>query len=339
MAICIKELNFIKDQKLLITLMDNRVLEGSYNQKSERRSSIVLHKVSYVPFNGKRFEQLEFKLNDIKQIDLVGGEKTEETSIDSLNLSSPGDAIEIEEEPLYKKIKECVSNLLLIDTIDENFFEAVDDLQSAHCVAVVGEGSHRGRFNLLSLLGVATHRSIYLFDIINLGSRAFRASNCALKKLLQSDQYLKVVHNCRFLSDCLKHKYNVELKNVFDTQACHFVISKYNSRPPPSSISLPELVSEYLKLPSSVFGNQVFEPEVWCRRPLQDGMTEIVAWKVGLLRKLKPPMDDAFHAPFDNLCQFYLSSIRDQDDDYTIQAEINRGEEQLPKEISEKRNP
>lgn len=94
----------------------------------------------------------------------------------------------------------------------------MNDIQSQQCVAVTGEGSNEGRFSQLTILGLATRSSIYLFDMINLGQRAFKALNSAVKKILESNQFLKVVHNCRLLSDCLKHKYQINLTNVFDTQ-------------------------------------------------------------------------------------------------------------------------
>lgn len=65
MANCSKGVEYVKGQKLLITLSDERILEGTFMQENKLRSSIVLHKVSYVPFNGKSFSQLEFKSNDI----------------------------------------------------------------------------------------------------------------------------------------------------------------------------------------------------------------------------------------------------------------------------------
>lgn len=80
-----------------------------------------------------------------------------------------------------------------------------------------------------------------------------------------------------------------------------------------------------LKIPSlpnikCALTSQVWNPDVWCRRPLQEGMAETVAWKVALLRELKPRMDDALYAPFDRLCQFYLSSVRDLDDEFKIRS-------------------
>lgn len=56
---------FVKGQKLFVTLKDNRSLEGTFTRSSSARKAILLYNVSFVPFNGKLFEQLEFKFAEI----------------------------------------------------------------------------------------------------------------------------------------------------------------------------------------------------------------------------------------------------------------------------------
>lgn len=90
-------------------------------------------------------------------------------------------------------------------------------IERVDCIAVTGEGSNQGRFGHLTVLGVATNSTVFLVDIVNLGPNVFKAAGSFLKKILESNQILKIVHNCRSLSDCFKHKYNITLRNVFDT--------------------------------------------------------------------------------------------------------------------------
>lgn len=66
MSRSIQQINFVQGQRLVLTLYDQRNLEGTFNSKSEQRRSIILVNVSFVPSNGKKFNQLEFKLNEIE---------------------------------------------------------------------------------------------------------------------------------------------------------------------------------------------------------------------------------------------------------------------------------
>lgn len=58
---------FVKGEKLFVTLKDNRYLEGTFSRKILARKAILLFNVSFIPHNGKTFEQLEFKFVDIDQ--------------------------------------------------------------------------------------------------------------------------------------------------------------------------------------------------------------------------------------------------------------------------------
>lgn len=64
------------------------------------------------------------------------------------------------------------------------------------------------------------------------------------------------------------------------------------------------------------------DPYKWRRRPLEEGMTVAAAWRVAVIRKLKQPLDDALYAPFDTLCNDYLSTIRDCDDEFEVRKQV-----------------
>lgn len=310
---------FVKGQKLFITLKDNRNLEGTFCRSSSARKSILLRNVSFVPSNGKSFEQLEFKFLEIL---LISSREEENQTTNDVNqpvaTNDPVVPLKKHNGVLYEKIKEIVSNLIFINQIDEAFSEMVRTVDRVQCIAVTGEGSKEGRFGQLTILGVATNSTVFLVDILNIGPTAFRAAGSFLKRVLESKDMLKVVHNCRMLSDCLKHKYSITLKNVFDTHACHSIIVKNCSGNPASSADFEELVCDYLDLPEGVCNDQVTDPDLWRRRPLEAGLSEAAAWRVALLRKLKPKMEDRFYAPFELLCQQYLNSVRNLDDDLEV---------------------
>lgn len=333
---------YFKGQKLFITLSDNRNLEATFNRDNATRKSIILHNVSFVPSDGKSFEQLEFKLNEIHKISCLDLEVEESNNhtqqkehISPLRDDPPactsnglgGVSPSGDDSPscnsneygvFYDKTKNIVENHVFIDQIDNKFYEAVSCIQKENTVAVIGEGSAQARFSHLVILGIATQQAVFLFDIVNLGARIFKEHRSFLKRFLESRNVLKVVHDCRFLSDCLKRKHDVMLTNVFDTQACHLLVVKNHSGHPPLTGSFSDLVTEYLNLPGHMFDTKGTSLDLWRRRPLADGLAVRVAWKTILLRKLKPKLDDAYYSPFDKLCYTYLRSVRDMDDEMEV---------------------
>ncbi|XP_034243370.1 piRNA biogenesis protein EXD1-like [Thrips palmi] len=321
---------FVKGQKLFITLKDNRSLEGTFSRSNSVRKAIILTNVSFIPHHGTPFEQLEFKHAEILQIASLEEENHMINTADQA--VAPSSPITKQDGVLYEKVKETVKDLVFVNQIDGAFSEMVRTIERVDCVAVTGEGSNQGRFGHITVLGVATNSTVFLVDIVNLGSTVFKAAGSFLKKTLESNRILKVVHNCSLLSDCLKHKYSINLRNVFDTHACHFIVVKNSSGHPPSSANFEDLVSIYLNLPKAVCETQVADLDRWRRRPLEEGLAEAAAWKVALLRKLKPRLDDALYGPFDSLCKTYLNTVRSLDDDLQVRIALTR-QDKFPQEM------
>ena len=72
-----------------------------------------------------------------------------------------------------------------------------------------------GRNSRASLLSFATPSYTFSFDILTLGDAAF---DNGLRDILESEQILKVIHNCRIVSNYLHHKHRVTIRGVCDTQ-------------------------------------------------------------------------------------------------------------------------
>uniref|UniRef100_A0A2C9LR44 3'-5' exonuclease domain-containing protein n=1 Tax=Biomphalaria glabrata TaxID=6526 RepID=A0A2C9LR44_BIOGL len=62
---------------------------------------------------------------------------------------------------------------------------------------------------------IATDTKIYIFDILVMKSEAFDAG---LRETFENENIKKIIHDCRFIADMLRHQYSTEMKNVFDTQ-------------------------------------------------------------------------------------------------------------------------
>ena len=77
------------------------------------------------------------------------------------------------------------------------------------------EGVRVARSGVVCWMGLATKEFVYLFDICSLGPPGFKYG---LKEILENPRIMKVVHDCRFISDALTHQFQVKLLYVFDTQ-------------------------------------------------------------------------------------------------------------------------
>jgi len=104
---------------------------------------------------------------------------------------------------------------VMLDKIDHSFHEAVGKIQHCGVIGLTGHGADLGRNGRLSLMQIATPECVYIFDMLWIGDRAFVEG---LRDVLESKQTLKVMFNCRSMSDILWHQFAVNLTHVFDCQ-------------------------------------------------------------------------------------------------------------------------
>lgn len=125
-------------------------------------------------------------------------------------------------------------NYTLIENIDElyksavrrssPFFEfksyfkvflKIGRLEKESVIGLSVEGVRTGRFGVVCWIGIATSDHVFLFDMCSLGSTGV---NRGLANIFTNDKVIKVIHDCRCMSDAFVHQYGVKLNNVFDTQ-------------------------------------------------------------------------------------------------------------------------
>uniref|UniRef100_A0A6J0TQH6 PiRNA biogenesis protein EXD1 isoform X4 n=1 Tax=Pogona vitticeps TaxID=103695 RepID=A0A6J0TQH6_9SAUR len=137
---------------------------------------------------------------------------------------------------------------VVIDQFQKKFGYAMMHIKKQTVCGIAAEGVGLCRHGKLSWLQVATRSQIFLFDIFLLGARAFKNG---LQMILEDRNVLKVIHDCRWLSDCLSHQYGILLSNVFDTQVADVLqFSKETGGFLPHCIStLQECLMRYLKMP------------------------------------------------------------------------------------------
>jgi len=121
----------------------------------------------------------------------------------------------------------------------------------------------------------------YIFDLITCPSLVTAGG---LQKLLESDNVIKVIHDCRNDSVNLYNQFGITLRNVFDTQAAHAVLQLQQTGKPVykvKNISLNALCELY-EAPINPMKEQLKnvyrrDQRFWARRPLTREMMMFAA--------------------------------------------------------------
>ncbi|NXU24066.1 EXD1 protein, partial [Thalassarche chlororhynchos] len=222
---------------------------------------------------------------------------------------------------LEKKEEENVE-YTVVDCFQQKFGPAVLHLKQQCVVSIAGEGVNLCRHGKLSWLEIATKSRIFLFDIFLLGPQAFKNG---LQMVLEDKNILKVMHDCRWISDCLFHQYGVLLFNVFDTQvadAMQFSMATGGFLPH-RVCTLQECLMQYLKIPSKWDAimkcrQQMASdnPEIWFLRPFPASLLEALALKAMYLLLLQSSLMDNLLSDLTAVVHDYLNAFRSGSGDH-----------------------
>merc|ERR1719342_104781 len=156
--------------------------------------------------------------------------------------------------------------------------QIVEDLmRSGQPVGFDGEGVNLGPKGQLTLVQISTFNGqVIIFDVQTTPGIMTQGG---LKKLLESEHLIKVVHDCRNDSAALFFQCDVQVKNVFDTQAAHAVLQLQDTGKPVykvKNVSLNALCELY-NAPVNPMKEQVKniyrrDQKFWARRPLTRDM-------------------------------------------------------------------
>ncbi|XP_036073512.1 piRNA biogenesis protein EXD1 isoform X4 [Rousettus aegyptiacus] len=331
-------LNQILWRRVKLTLVRG-IFEGVL-QHVDPNKIVVLKKVKNVEtgrsvpgvkmFFGHEILNVEL-LDEVEQ----GGEKassvspnTERTSMDKMKdedlnvCEPPSPAPEVPTTSLLNDFKYSPSEeeevtYTVIDQFQQKFGAAMLHIKKQSVLSVAAEGANVCRHGKLCWLQVATNSRVYLFDIFLLGSRAF---NNGLQMVLEDKRILKVIHDCRWLSDCLSHQYGILLNNVFDTQVADVLqFSMETGGFLPNCIStLQESLIRHLKVaPKYLFFLEERQkliqenPEVWFTRPLSPSLLKILALEATYLLPLRLVLLDEMMSDLTTLVDGYLNTYRE----------------------------
>ncbi|XP_077987239.1 piRNA biogenesis protein EXD1-like [Glandiceps talaboti] len=183
-------------------------------------------------------------------------------------------------------------------------------------VAVDCEGENLGRGGKLSLVQLATcDGQVYLFDIVASGKKLKLFEEGKLAKLLESDQIVKVMHNCRSDSTTLYDELGITLRNVFDTECAYqILLEQHNIEKRQSSPSLNHICELFGGPTNPIKEDKVFKKKMiytqgfWSRRPMSDKMIQYAAKDVrALVPTVYENMDrlisEEWRSRFKKVCQ------------------------------------
>ncbi|XP_021496272.1 piRNA biogenesis protein EXD1 isoform X2 [Meriones unguiculatus] len=252
---------------------------------------------------------------------------------EDLNLCEPASpAPEVPTSSPLGDLKYCPSEeeevtYTVIDQFQQKFGPAILHIKKQSVLSVAAEGANMCRHGKLCWLQVATNSRVYLFDIFLLGSRAF---NNGLQMILEDKRILKVIHDCRWLSDCLSHQYGIMLNNVFDTQVADVLqFSMETGGFLPNCIStLHESLVRHLKVTPKYLSfleerqKRIQEnPEIWLTRPLPPSLLKILALETTYLLPLRLVLLDEMMSDLTMLVDGYLNTYREGSADLLAGAE------------------
>ncbi|XP_061599282.1 piRNA biogenesis protein EXD1 [Cololabis saira] len=258
--------------------------------------------------------------------EIVNVEFVKESNDDNdgnINVDGLGEQLKVEKFQPYRKTitlddddNEEYINFVVIDEFHEKFGPAVMHIKKQQVIGVGAEGVETFKSGRLCWLQIATKQKVYLFDVLQLGTRAFKNG---LSMILESKHILKVIHDCRAIAGSLISQFGVKMTNVFDTQVhvadvmCFY--SETGGFLPDKVCTLQEVVSLHLKVPSSKLTSlqmksQITEKEreIWFNRPCPVALLKVLVLSVIHLQPLRLVLLDSLMMDYMAVVDSYLSS-------------------------------
>eukprot|EP00092_Neocalanus_flemingeri_P003626 GFUD01003893.1.p1 GENE.GFUD01003893.1~~GFUD01003893.1.p1 ORF type:complete len:558 (-),score=213.06 GFUD01003893.1:414-2087(-) len=226
--------------------------------------------------------------------------------------------------------------LYYVEREGDLFEEAVVRLSSCTRIGVSMEGQVLGRNGKTSLLVISSQEEVFVFDLLAMGENAFK---WGLYTVLGNKEVVKVMHDCRQISDTLYHQYGLELENIFDTLAGHLVFSNWVLQGEQRVAKhLDYTVKDYLGVPdehlyTTHYSSSTLKSDtsIWLARPLPDHLLRGAARNCMYLLALAGIMERAVQLPVERAMQAMMSSSTTSDKEVARQMVLTP--QYLPSEV------
>ena len=232
------------------------------------------------------------------------------------------------------------SRLYVIDHLDELYSHAISVIVDCDKIGLSCEGKTLGRHGSLCWLAVCTDDAVFLFDIVCLGQEAFKYG---LRTVLQDKKIIKIVHDVRFIHDCLFGQFDIKLTNVFDTMIGDIVFLNqyaFGGFLPAFNRSLSTVLRDYLGIEDF----HIFYPRyrrthlaedsaVWVERPSSISLLLGAARNCLYLPALYRIVRKGTLLPFHHSCHVLKNFIKTRDAPDAARAQLEMDE--LPRDVYE----
>ncbi|KAK3099419.1 hypothetical protein FSP39_004072 [Pinctada imbricata] len=218
---------------------------------------------------------------------------------------------------------------VLINKLDQRFRDAVHYISQQQIIGFAIQAVCPGRLGKLCWLQFGTAEHVFIFDVLSMGPLSFEEG---IKKILESPDIQKVMHDCRLVSDMLHHQYDTNLINIFDTEVADVFVYRlhHNNDWPRYVQGLPHCLVDHLNLePEEVHamkvrdGFQEEDQEVWAKRPASRDILMAAMKNVMHLRKLRYVLEEKMMAEFVAGVDIYLSQVKNASKQDAKKAQIS----------------
>lgn len=173
----------------------------------------------------------------------------------------------------FARIRQAAANVLMhkITTLDRVTDELMEAFSSTKVVAMDVEGVDLGRTGQISLIQLApSPEHCFLLDVLHANDDLIKW----LRAILESNEIVKVIHDCRMDSDALFHLFQIKLVNVHDTSCWHWKTTGVVDAALNVVLQTNGLKQNVVRDSSVYNANHAF----WATRPLTPKMVE---WAAG----------------------------------------------------------
>lgn len=165
------------------------------------------------------------------------------------------------------KSADTESGRLFIEAVAQSF-ERAESSGEPERVAFDCEGVNLSRIGTVELISIC-FSSLTVF-LIDFGGSPDTRIKQQVKRLVESNKVIKIIHDCRMDSDALYHLHGISLQNVHDTSCYHYVITSQEDK------NLNDVLSYNGITTNEHRDNSVYQrnPNFWAVRPLNATMIE-----------------------------------------------------------------
>lgn len=232
------------------------------------------------PTHGYKNQSLKQRINSLVLKTLQENTGKDRANLISQNATNYADSWKVkvlQNTRVICSVKECKQ--VVDEIIAFRPAPAHQDWSFADGKVVVGfdcEGINLGAKGQLTLMQIATMSGqSYIFDLITCPTMVENG----LRRILESDDVVKIIHDCRNDSVNLYNQFGITLRCVFDTQAAHAVLLLQETQKPvykAKNVSLNALCEIYAA-PINPMKEQLKniyrrDQRYWSRRPLSRDM-------------------------------------------------------------------